>query len=191
MSAPSPSSDRGFAGPLEPVDDCTYRIPKLYKPGKRVDGLIFADDRLLPLLKSDRAAEQEANVAFLPGIVRASLAMPDIHWGYGFCIGGVGYDINCGVRLARTNLSLAEVEPVLPQLVNQLIRDVPVGVGQGGKYYFDPEDLRKLMKQGVPFPADRGVIAKSRSREGLAEEQPAAYKMSMWWSTSSTGPACR
>ena len=63
MSAPSLSSDRGFAGPLESVDDCTYRIPKLYKPGKRVDGLIFADDRLLPLLKSDRAAEQEANVA--------------------------------------------------------------------------------------------------------------------------------
>ena len=98
MATSSTASDRGFDGPLEPVDDCTYRIPKSYKRGMLVDGLIFADDRLLPLLKSDRAAEQVANVAFLPGIVRASLAMPDIHWGYGFPIGGVAaFDARDGV----------------------------------------------------------------------------------------------
>src|SRR5262245_7163783 len=100
-----------YHGPLKQVDECCWRIPKSYKQGMRVDGLIFADERLLQQIKKDQAPEQVANVAFLPGIQYASLAMPDIHWGYGFCIGGVcatdpdeggvispggvGYDINC------------------------------------------------------------------------------------------------
>src|SRR5947209_1566196 len=100
-----------YNGPLEQVGTCCYRIPKSYKPGMRVDGLIFASDRLIEQVKKDQAPDQVANVAFLPGIQHASLAMPDIHWGYGFCIGGVcatdpdeggvispggvGYDINC------------------------------------------------------------------------------------------------
>src|SRR4051812_22082719 len=100
-----------FHGPLEQVDECCYRIPKSYKQGMRVDGLIFANEHLLQQIRLDQAPEQVANVAFLPGIQYASLAMPDIHWGYGFCIGGVaatdpdeggvispggvGYDINC------------------------------------------------------------------------------------------------
>jgi tRNA-splicing ligase RtcB (3'-phosphate/5'-hydroxy nucleic acid ligase) len=100
-----------YHGPLEQVDDTCWRIPKSYKPGMRVDGLIFTDARGLEQIKKDQAPEQVANVAFLPGIQYASLAMPDIHWGYGFCIGGVcatdpeeggvispggvGYDINC------------------------------------------------------------------------------------------------
>src|SRR5438067_1172251 len=100
-----------YHGPLEQVDECCWRIPKSYKQGMRVDGLIYADERLLAQIKKDQAPEQVANVAFLPGIQHASLAMPDIHWGYGFCIGGVcatdpneggvispggvGYDINC------------------------------------------------------------------------------------------------
>ncbi len=163
----------GYDGPLEPVDECCWRIPRSYKPGMLVDGLIFADERLLPHLRSDRAAEQVANVAFLPGIQRASLAMPDIHWGYGFCIGGVcatdpvaggvvspggvGYDINCGVRLVRTDLSIDDVRPVLPQLVNQMIRDIPVGVGQGGPYRFASAELRELMREGVRFLRARGL----------------------------------
>ena len=165
--------NRGFAGPLEPVDECTWRIPKAYKPGMLVDGLIFADERLIPQLRSDRAPEQVANVAFLPGIQTASLAMPDIHWGYGFCIGGVcatdpaiggvvspggvGYDINCGVRLMRTNLTLADIQPVLVPLINQLLRDVPVGVGQGGRHVFSPAELRTLMQEGLPFLERRGL----------------------------------
>ena len=116
-----------YSGPLEQVDTCCYRIPKSYKPGMRVDGLIFTSEEMLAQLKKDQAAEQVANVAFLPGIQHASLAMPDIHWGYGFPIGGVcatdpeeggvispggvGYDINCGVRLMRTNLTYREVKP--------------------------------------------------------------------------------
>src|SRR3972149_7066734 len=78
-----------WTGPLEQIDQCRYRLPRSYKPGMRVDGIIYADSRLLPSIKADRAAEQVANVAFLLGIQIASLAMPDIHWGYGFCIGGV------------------------------------------------------------------------------------------------------
>src|SRR5436309_7895068 len=109
-----------YHGPLERVDPCCWRIPRGYRPGMRVDGLIFANDRLIEQVKKDQAPDQVANVAFLPGIQYASLAMPDIHWGYGFCIGGVaatdpaeggvscpgriGSDINCGVRLLPTNL---------------------------------------------------------------------------------------
>ena len=108
----------GFHGPLERIDECSWRIPKSYKAGMRVEGRIFADERLVAQVRSDESPDQVANVAFLPGIQMASLAMPDIHWGYGFCIGGVcatdpeqggvispggvGYDINCGVRLVRT-----------------------------------------------------------------------------------------
>src|SRR5438309_8758287 len=78
-----------YNGPLEQIDTCCYRIPKSYKQGMRVDGLIFASERLIDQVKKDQAPEQVANVAFLPGIQHASLAMPDIHWGYGFPIGGV------------------------------------------------------------------------------------------------------
>src|SRR5436853_7713969 len=126
----------GFYGPLERVNDFCWRIPKTYKEGMRVDGLIFADDAMIELIRKDQAPEQVANVAFLPGIQHASLAMPDIHWGYGFCIGGVaatdpdeggvispggvGYDINCGVRLVRSNLHFSDVQPRLAELMDQL-----------------------------------------------------------------------
>jgi tRNA-splicing ligase RtcB len=118
----------GFTGPLEQVDECCWRIPKSYKPGMHVDGLIFADERLLPAIKNDQAPEQVANVAFLPGIQHASLAMPDIHWGYGFCIGGVcatdpdeggvispggvGYDINCIIGDSLILNSLGFTRPI-------------------------------------------------------------------------------
>jgi tRNA-splicing ligase RtcB len=162
-----------FTGPLERVDECCWRIPRTYKSGMRVDGLIFTDDRLLERLREDQAPEQVANVAFLPGIQTASLAMPDIHWGYGFCIGGVcatdpadggvispggvGYDINCGVRLVRTALTIDDVRPVLPRLVEQLMRDIPVGVGEGGKFSFSPAELRTIMREGVAFLKCRGL----------------------------------
>src|SRR5436309_11058529 len=138
-----------YRGPLEKVDPCCWRIPKSYRPGMRVDGLIFASDKLMRHLVQDQAPEQVANVAFLPGIQVASLAMPDIHWGYGFCIGGVaatdpqeggvispggvGYDINCGVRVVRTNLHVDEVKPQLERLVGELFANIPTGVGRGGR----------------------------------------------------------
>jgi tRNA-splicing ligase RtcB len=164
---------KAYEGPLEQVDECSWRIPRSYKPGMRVDGLIFADAAMVEQLRGDQAPEQVANVAFLPGIQTASLAMPDIHWGYGFCIGGVcatdpaaggvvspggvGYDINCGVRLVRTSLTLADVQPLLVPLVNQLMRDIAVGVGRGGPYHFDAAELRQLMREGVAFLRHRGL----------------------------------
>jgi len=164
---------QAYAGPLERVDECLWRIPKSYKRGMRVDGLIYANEKLIKHIRNDQAPEQVANVAFLPGIQYASLAMPDIHWGYGFTIGGVcatdpaqdgvispggvGYDINCGVRLVRTKLHLAEVEPRLRQLVEALYARVPAGVGRGGAYRFTDRQLRDLMAEGPRYLRKRGL----------------------------------
>src|SRR5262245_13644753 len=139
----------------------------------RVDGLIFSNERLMEQLKKDQAPEQVANVAFLPGIQHASLAMPDIHWGYGFCIGGVcatdpdqggvispggvGYDINCGVRLVKTNLFYREVKHHLRELVKGLFHTIPSGAGKGGRYRFDNTETRRLMGEGVNFVLGRGL----------------------------------
>ncbi len=158
---------------LERVDATCWRIPRSYKPGMRVDGLIFSDERLIEQVKADQAPEQVANVAFLPGIQFASLAMPDIHWGYGFCIGGVcatdpdeggvispggvGYDINCGVRLVRTNLGFEDVEPRLTALMDKLYESIPAGVGRSGKYRFGRDELLHLMREGVAFLKGRGL----------------------------------
>lgn len=166
-----------YHGPLEQVDECCYRIPKSYKPGMRVDGLIFTDKVLLDQLKLDQAPEQVANVAFLPGIQYASLAMPDIHWGYGFPIGGVcatdpdeggvispggvGYDINCGVRLIRSNLFWQDVKPRVRTLVEELFRQVPTGVGKSGRYTFKAKELRQLMAEGVGFLLGKGLATQS------------------------------
>jgi tRNA-splicing ligase RtcB len=166
-------SSEGYAGPLERVDECRWRIPRSYKPGMRVDGLIYADDRLIELIKKDKSPEQVANVATLPGIVGCSLAMPDIHWGYGFCIGGVaatdpeqggvispggvGYDINCGVRLIRTRLRLEEVRPVMEKLVERLFANVPCGVGRGGRIKFKRGELMQLMEEGSAYVLKRGL----------------------------------
>jgi len=159
--------------PLERLDACRWRIPRDARPGMRVDGIIYADERLMEHLRGEQAAEQVANVATLPGIVGASLAMPDIHWGYGFCIGGVaamdveaggvvspggvGYDINCGVRLLRSDLKEAEVRPRLKDLVDQLFRDVPCGVGVGGPFTFSEDELRKICLSGARYLAEIGL----------------------------------
>lgn len=169
--------DAVFRGPLERVDECCWRIPRSYKPGMRVDGLIFADDQLIEAIRHDQSPEQVANVAFLPGIQYASLAMPDIHWGYGFCIGGVcatdpeeggvispggvGYDINCGVRLIRSNLSYRELKPHLTALVEELFRRIPAGVGRGGKYRFQRKELRRIMAEGPVYLQQRGLATQS------------------------------
>ena len=166
-----------YSGPLERVNDYCWRIPKSYRAGMRVDGLIYANDQMIERIRSDSAPEQVANVAFLPGIQLASLAMPDIHWGYGFCIGGVcatdpaeggvispggvGYDINCGVRLMRTDLSYDDVQPRLQRLVEELFRQVPCGVGGEGKYTYSDKELRQLMAQGPRWLIPRGNATQS------------------------------
>ncbi len=170
-------SKTGYSGPLEQIDQCTWRIPKSYKIGMRVEGRIFADDKLIDQIRHDEAPEQVANVAFLPGIQMASLAMPDIHWGYGFCIGGVsatdpeqggvispggvGYDINCGVRLVRTNLTAADVMPRIGQLMESLFRRIPAGVGEGGIYLFDHKELRRILAEGSSYLVTRGWATES------------------------------
>jgi tRNA-splicing ligase RtcB len=162
-----------YTGPIERVSDFLWRIPRSYKPGMRVDGLIFSSDAMIGQVIGDQAPEQVANVAFLPGIQGASLAMPDIHWGYGFPIGGVcatdpgeggvispggvGYDINCGVRLVRTKLVEADVRPRLRELIDALFRRVPAGVGRGGTYRFDARELRHLLADGPRWLVDRGL----------------------------------
>src|SRR5436190_10528558 len=139
---------QGYTGPLEQVGPCRWKIPKTYKAGMRVDGVIYADERLIEQIRQDQAPEQVANVATLPGIQRLSLAMPDIHWGYGFPIGGVaatdpheggvispggvGYDINCGVRLVSSRLDVQDIRPRLRELVEALFQAIPCGVGSAG-----------------------------------------------------------
>ena len=183
----------GFHGPLERVNEYLWRIPKSYNAAMRVDGLIYASDQLMESLRNDQAPEQVANVATLPGIQVASLAMPDIHWGYGFTIGGVcatdpeaggvispggvGYDINCGVRLVRTNLFYRDVKAHLQPLVDALFKAVPTGTGKKGKYYFAEDELRELMATGVPYLKGRGLatdedIEFTEARGCLAGAEP-------------------
>ena len=163
---------KGYDGPLESVGGCQWRIPKTYREDMRVDGLIFANDELIRQIRNDSAPEQVANVATLPGIQKASLAMPDIHWGYGFAIGGVaatdpeqggvispggvGYDINCGVRLLRSNLTFEDVKGKVRELIEQLFRDIPTGVGQRGRYAFEKPKLARLMEEGSSFVVNLG-----------------------------------
>ena len=163
---------RGFFGPLDRVDECRWRIPRSYKEGMRVDGIIYADDELIGQVKGDNAPEQVANVAFLPGIVGQSMAMPDIHWGYGFPIGGVaatdpdadgvvspggvGYDINCGVRLVRTNLTRDDVQPAMAPLIETLFKKVPCGVGKGGRIRLSRSEERQLCAEGAAYIVRKG-----------------------------------
>ena len=162
-----------FQGNIEQLDDTRWRIPKESRPDMRVDGIIYASRALIGDVLSGGGPAQVANVATLPGIVGASLAMPDIHWGYGFCIGGVaatdveeggvvspggvGYDINCGVRLLRSDIPAAEVRPRLKELVDQLFRDIPAGVGVGGPFKFARNEMKRILAEGAPYLVSRGL----------------------------------
>jgi tRNA-splicing ligase RtcB len=156
---------------LRKVDDFRWEIPTSYKPGMRVPGLIFADERMLRQMGEEQAFEQVANVATLPGIVGRSLAMPDIHWGYGFPVGGVaafdaedgvispggiGFDINCGVRLLRTNLTEEDVRSRLEDLVDTLYRAVPSGVGIGGRIKVGMGQIDQVLKKGARWAVAEG-----------------------------------
>jgi tRNA-splicing ligase RtcB len=161
-----------WQGQLVKIDDYRWKIPENYKTGMRVPGLIFASQEMLESIREEHTPEQVANVAFLPGIVGYSLAMPDIHWGYGFAIGGVaamgikdgvvspggvGYDINCGVRLLRTSLSEAEVRPRISQLINELFHNIPSGLGSEGKIKIGQKEMEHLMVEGARWTVKRGL----------------------------------
>ena len=160
-----------WQGQLNKIDDYRWEIPKSYKPGMRVPGMVYADKAMLEVIKEEQSLEQVANVAFLPGIVGRSMAMPDIHWGYGFPIGGVaatrvsdgvispggvGYDINCGVRLLRTNLTENEVKPKIKELVNVLFRDIPSGLGSEGKIRLGEKEIDEVLTEGAHWAVKRG-----------------------------------
>ncbi|GAG52919.1 unnamed protein product, partial [marine sediment metagenome] len=162
---------QSWEGPLNKIDDYRWEIPKTYNSGMRVPGLIYASSNLLEKIRQDQALEQVANVAFLPGIVGHSIAMPDIHWGYGFAIGGVaattlddgvispggvGFDLNCGIRLVRTNLTLKEVKPKVELLVDELFRAVPSGVGSKGKIKISYNEIRDVLRRGSKWAIERG-----------------------------------
>lgn len=137
----------------------------------RVPGLIFARSDLMPKIKEDRALEQIVNMAQLPGIVKHALAMPDIHWGYGFPIGGVaafdledgiispggvGYDINCGVRLLTTGLHAGDIKPRLRDLVTELFEAIPAGVGSRGRLRLSKKELSKVALEGAAWAVKNG-----------------------------------
>lgn len=158
--------------PVRKIDDWRWEIPRDAKPGMRVPGLIFSSEKLIQNILNDKSLDQVANVAMLPGIVKASMAMPDIHWGYGFAVGGVaatdpeqggvispggvGFDINCGIRLVRTKLTEEEVKPVLRTLVAQLFRDIPCGVGKEGDIRFTEKQERQILTQGSEWIVKQG-----------------------------------
>jgi len=163
--------------PLEPhqikkLDDYRYLVPRGTRPGMLTDALIYTDERLLKDLVKDLSLEQAINVAMLPGIVGRSLAMPDIHQGYGFPIGGVaatdphrdgvvspggvGFDINCGVRLLSSSLNVDDVRPKIRELVNQLFRDIPSGAGQSGNVRLSYPELDRLLAEGAAWMVEHG-----------------------------------
>ncbi len=189
---------------LKRISDCVWEIPQ--SGGMRVPARVYADDTLMQAIRQDASLEQAANVAHLPGIVKHSLAMPDMHWGYGFPIGGVaatdpanggvvspggvGYDINCGVRLVRTDLTLDDVQPRIKDVVQQLFKDIPTGVGSkkaigklndteldaalhdGAKWavakgYGADEDIARTEEQGCLRHADAYALSDRARKRGV------------------------
>lgn len=158
--------------PIEKINDCSWRIPK-YKAGMRVPGMVFANQNLLEKMVTDRTLWQCTNVAHLPGIYKYAITLPDGHEGYGFPIGGVaatdydegvispggvGYDINCGVRLLTTNLLEKDVRPKLAPLAETIFQNVPSGLGSRRKdLKISAVDLDRLVVEGVHWLIDRGM----------------------------------
>ena len=154
---------------LESSDGLRYRLPR--EGQMRTGVVVYASAALLEHIKQDLSLEQAMNVATLPGIVGSSLAMPDIHQGYGFPIGGVaatdfehgvvspggvGFDINCGVRLVRSALTEQDVRPRLAELVEQVFQDVPCGTGGSGFIGVDPKQLEQVLVLGARWMVENG-----------------------------------
>jgi len=190
---------------LKKIDDVTWENPK--SEGMKVPGRIYASEKLLKQILKDESIKQVKNVACLPGVVGYSMAMPDIHWGYGFPIGGVaatdiragvispggvGYDINCGVRLIRTELKYEEIKGKIKDIVAALFNAIPTGVGSHGAIkklskgevrkvllngarwavehgYGDASDLRFIEEGGMMDGADPGVVSNRAYERGASQ----------------------
>ena len=157
---------------LQKLDEYRYLVPKGFRDVMRIEGLIFASADLIHAIENDQTLMQVANVATLPGLVGRSLAMPDAHQGYGFAIGGVaaadvrngvvsaggvGFDINCGVRLLRSDFRRSDVSPKLDALLNQMFRDIPCGTGKKGLIAgLSYEELDRVLEQGARWAVEKG-----------------------------------
>lgn len=160
-----------WKGKIEKLDEYRWRIPKGEVPQMLTDAVIYSNDELIGHVMQDESPRQAANVACMPGIVGNSLAMPDIHWGYGFPIGGVcavdadqgsispggiGFDINCGVRLIRTDLQYEDVEGDMGPLMDALYRNVPSGLGSKGVTILNQKVLPDILSQGSEWAIENG-----------------------------------
>ena len=157
--------------PIKQVAQNIWEVPQDYQPGMKVPARIYADEDLLAKMRTDRTIQQCVNVTHLNGIYKYAITMPDGHEGYGFPIGGVaatdydeglispggvGYDINCGVRLIRTNLTEGEVRPRLSQLVDTIFNFIPSGLGSRGQIKLSPIELDKAVTDGLDWAIDKG-----------------------------------
>lgn len=183
----------GIPKELVRIAECAWELPTGFRPGMRVPVRGFATEALLAQM-DEQVFRQAANVATLPGIVGASFVMPDAHWGYGFPIGGVaamdpktgvispggiGFDINCGMRLVRTELTLEEVRPKLRQLVDRLFERIPAGVGCKGFVGISPGEFEELLTLGARWCVRRGFgteqdLARTEERGCFSGADPAA-----------------
>ena len=183
---------------LERLGSYLWRIPQDAGRGMRVPGLVVADDRLIESIRSDASLEQVANGATLPGIVKAAMAMPDIHQGYGLPVGGVvatdarhgvvspgaiGFDINCGVRLLATSLESAAVADRMESLADGLYAAIPTGVGSRGELTLDPASLDRVLERGAAWAVRTGYgddddldrIESGGSLEGAAPDRVSSH----------------
>jgi tRNA-splicing ligase RtcB (3'-phosphate/5'-hydroxy nucleic acid ligase) len=171
--------------PLRQVGDVVWQVDPTARDDMRVPARVFADETLLPAIQADAALEQLQNVATLPGIVEAAMAMPDVHQGYGFPVGtvaatalpdgvvspgGVGYDINCGVRLLALPLTREELGDRKARLVDAIARRVPAGAGKDGALGLKPKDLDRVLTDGPRVLAERHGIGTARDVERTESE---------------------
>lgn len=155
---------------IKKVRDCVWEIPTHYKKGMRVPGRVYLDDESIKTVEKG-ALDQVSNVACLPGIQKFSIGLPDIHFGYGFSIGGVaafsshngvispggvGFDINCGVRFLKTNLTENEVKPKIKDIINVLFNNIPSGLGSKGKIRLKPGEIDEVLNYGAQWAVENG-----------------------------------
>jgi tRNA-splicing ligase RtcB len=174
--------------------ELVHDIPVSGRPGMRVPARVYADDELWRQISRDRSLDQLMNVATLPGVSRCAYGMPDLHEGYGFPVGGVaamrasdgvispggvGYDINCGVRLLVSDLEAPAVRPRLKELVHELARSIPSGTGRGGQLSLSRAELERVLGEGCGYLLERGLatpddLAATEANGSLARADPAA-----------------
>src|SRR3990170_7108020 len=164
--------DRVLKNNLVRIDDYTWEILQSFRPDMRVPARIFVSEKLLESIGADRSLNQIVNTATLPGVVKYVCAMPDMHEGYGFPIGGVvalkketgiispggvGYDINCGVRMLVSTATFEQVKTKIKELIDQMFRDIPIGLGAHGGMPISESDLDAILNFGASHLVRKGI----------------------------------